>query len=49
LPVSERTCLDEMVSDLSSALVHSTVIQPFDRVGDAPVQLLFARSRDAGK
>ena len=49
LLVSERSCLEQMVSDLSGALVDGTGIEPLDRVGDAGVQSLSARGRDAGK
>ena len=49
LVVSEGSCLEEMVSDLSGALVDGAGIEPLDRVGDVGVQSLLARSRDAGK
>jgi hypothetical protein len=38
-----------MLSDFSCAFFHITAIEPFDSVGDAGVQVLFARSRDPGK
>ena len=47
--LGERSRLEEMVGDLAGALVDGTGIEPLDRVGDAGVQLLSARSRDAGK
>src|SRR6266481_4863066 len=47
--VSERSCLEEMVSDLPRALVEGIGIKPLGRVGDEGVQLLSPRGRDAGK
>src|ERR1700724_4194319 len=47
--VRERSRLDQMVSDLSCALVDETGIEPPDRVGDSDVHLLFARTRRAGQ
>ena len=47
--VGKRSCLEQMVCDLSGALVNGIGIEPLDRVGDSGVQLLSARGRDAGK
>src|SRR6266851_7097019 len=49
LLVSERPCLEEMVGDLSGALVGGVSIELLDRVGDAGVQELLAGRRDAGE
>ena len=49
LSVNERSCLEKMISDLPGALVDGTGIEPLDRIGDARVQSLSARDRDAGK
>jgi hypothetical protein len=49
LAVNERSRLEQMVSDLPSEFVDGIRIEPLDRIGDVSVQLLFARSRDAGK
>jgi hypothetical protein len=43
LMVSERTCLEEMASDLPGALFDGTGIEALDRVGDAGVQSLSSR------
>ena len=43
LAVSERSSLEEMVSDLSGALFDGIGIEPLDRVGDAGMQLLSSR------
>jgi uncharacterized membrane protein YoaK (UPF0700 family) len=37
---SERSCLEEMVSDLPGAFVDGTRLEPRDRVGDPRMQLL---------
>jgi hypothetical protein len=37
-PISERTRFEEMVRDVSGALVNGTGIEPLDRVGDAGMQ-----------
>jgi hypothetical protein len=49
LLVSKRSCLDEMISDLSGALLDGLGIEPLNCVGDTGMQLLSARGRDAGK
>src|SRR5580692_11130617 len=49
LPVSERSRLKKMVSDLPGALIDGTGIDQLDRVDDAGVQPLPAWGRDACK
>ncbi len=49
LAVSERSCLEKMVSDVPGALFNGVRIEPLDRFGDARVEALSAWSRDAGK
>src|ERR1700730_6614864 len=49
MPVSERSCFEEMARDLSGAFVDGTGIDLLDRVGDARMQLLSTRGRDAGQ
>jgi len=44
LPLSERPCLEEMVSDLRGAFVGGTGIDQLDRPGDSRVQSLLARA-----
>jgi hypothetical protein len=48
LALRERSCLEQMVSDLPRAL-DGTGIEPLDRVGDDGMQALSARGRDTGK
>src|SRR5216683_4816361 len=47
--VCERSCLEQMVGDLPSALAGGAGREPLDRLGDDGMQSLLARSRDTGK
>src|SRR5712672_1521107 len=49
MPVSERSCFQEMVRDLSGAFADRTRIGQLDRVGDARMQLLLTWGRNARK
>src|ERR1700730_1640125 len=49
LPFSERTCLEEMVSDFPGAFADGIGMEPLDRLCDADMQLLPAEVRDARK
>src|SRR5713226_6520867 len=47
--VSERSSFEQMVRDVSRALIDGIGIERLDRIGDGSVQPLLAWGRDAGK